>query len=287
MMNDYLVYDDIEVILELKGMTQKEFADAVGVSLPAMDKWKRPDTRISPAHMEAIYNYAFSSGISLNRIKEQLYKEDYAGKDYSILFHGAKAGIDGPLSIDKARGNNDFGQGFYCGETFEQAAMFVSNFPGASVYIVGFDTAGLCPKRFHVDQAWMFTIAYFRNRLGKYASHPLIRTLVEEVKEADYVIAPTADNRMFEIIDSFIEGEITDIQCQQCLSATNLGSQYVFTKQNALEHVTLLRHCYLAQSEKDRYLTARKDSTAVGRDKVRVARKQYRGQGKYIEEILQ
>jgi len=31
---------------------------------------------------------------------------------------------------------------------------------------------------------------------------------------------------MFEIIDSFIEGEITDVQCQHCLSATNLGKQY-------------------------------------------------------------
>ena len=32
----------------------------------------------------------------------------------------------------------------------------------------------------------------------------------------------------FEIIDRFIDGEITDVQCQHCLSATNLGKQYVF-----------------------------------------------------------
>ena len=31
----------------------------------------------------------------------------------------------------------------------------------------------------------------------------------------------------FEIIDRFIDGEITDVQCQHCLSATNLGKQYV------------------------------------------------------------
>ena len=32
----------------------------------------------------------------------------------------------------------------------------------------------------------------------------------------------------FEIIESFIDGEITDVQCQHCLSATNMGKQYVF-----------------------------------------------------------
>lgn len=35
------------------------------------------------------------------------------------------------------------------------------------------------------------------------------------------------------------------------------------------------------------YLESRKESEEVNRDKVKVARKQYRGQGHYIEEILQ
>lgn len=92
---------------------------------------------------------------------------------------------------------------------------------------------------------------------------------------------------MFEIIDSFIDGEITDVQCRHCLSATNLGNQYVFTTQRALDRVKILTHCYLAQEEKMYYLESRKESEEVNRDKVKVARKQYRGQGHYIEEILQ
>ena len=133
----------------------------------------------------------------------------------------------------------------------------------------------------------MLTIAYFRGRQDQYQDAPLIRKLADKARKADYIIAPIADNRMFEIIDSFIEGEITDIQCRHCLSATNLGNQYVFTTRKALDRVHVLRHCYFSNAEKKQYLFSRKEHAAVSRDKVKIARKQYRNQGKYIEEIIE
>ena len=71
----------------------------------------------------------------------------------------------------------------------------------------------------------MMTIAYYRGTLGSYENHPLIRKLVNDVEGNDYIIAPIADNRMYQIINSFIEGEITDQQCMHCLASTNLGKQ--------------------------------------------------------------
>ena len=61
-----------------------------------------------------------------------------------------------------------------------------------------------------------------------YKNHPTIKTLIEQSKDCDYIIAPIADNRMFQIINAFIDGEITDEQCKHCLAATNLGMQYIF-----------------------------------------------------------
>ena len=91
---------------------------------------------------------------------------------------------------------------------------------------------------------------------------------------------------MFEIIDSFIDGEITDVQCQHCLSATNLGNQYVFITQKAINQITLLEKCFLSEPEKDLYLTSRQENFKMNMDKVKLARKQYRNQGEYIEDIL-
>lgn len=149
-----------------------------------------------------------------------------------------------------------------------------------------FNPENLKCKKYNVDREWMLTIAYFRGRLEEYQDTETVKKLAETAKNVDYIVAPIADNRMFEIIDSFIDGEITDIQCQHCLSATNLGLQYVFVSERALSHVTLLERCYLTEAEKEMYLYSRQESFKMNMDKVKLAKKQYRNQGEYIEDIL-
>ncbi len=284
-MNDFEVSTDIEIIIELLEMTIEEFAKRIKVHPSTIYKWKNNEDKISQVNLNTIYNFAFENNIRLNRIKEQFSKEECPDNSI-ILFHGAKTSIDGPISIGKSKDTNDFGKGFYCGESLEQSAMFVSGFPNSSLYITQFDKSDLCYTKLNVDRDWMLLIAYFRNKLTNYSEHPLVLNLLSKLEGVDYIIAPIADNRMFEIIDSFIEGEITDIQCQHCLSATNLGNQYVFITPKALKNLKILRHCYLAEAEKEYYLSSKRESSKIGNDKVKIARIQYRGQGKYIEEIL-
>ena len=278
---------DIEIVRELLGMTMEEIAEEIGVSRMSMNRWKEDGSKITDANLAAFYRMVFKKRIRLNKIKEQLYREDYSDDSHIILFHGAKTQIEGVLTIEKSKKNNDFGQGFYCGESLEQSAMFVANFPNSSLYIINFHKESLKARWFGVNREWMLMIAFFRGRLEEFRNSKVILELIESMKGIDYIIAPIADNRMFEIIDSFIDGEITDLQCQHCLSATNLGNQYVFVTRKALSRVRILEHCYLAQEEKDYYLQTKKEFMEVSQDKVKIARKEYRGQGQYIEEILQ
>lgn len=60
----------------------------------------------------------------------------------------------------------------------------------------------------------------------------------------------------------------------------------MFVTDNALKQLQILRHCYLASDEKKYYLSYKREELRVGNDKVKVARRQYRGQGEYIEDIL-
>lgn len=284
-MKHYEVAEDLEIVQELLNLTVSELAHQIGITPQAIYNWRKNNEQITTKNLEKLYDFAYSKGIRLNKIKEQFCREENPA-GHKVLFHGAKTYIDGPLSIQKARAGNDFGKGFYCGESLEQSAMFVSGYPESSLYIIDFDPSGLKYVQLGVTRDWMLMIAYFRKRLDAYAGHPIIRELLSRLEDVDYIIAPIADNRMFEIIDSFIDGEITDVQCQHCLSATNLGNQYVFVTPKALKRVTLLHHCYLAQAEKTAYLSSKKDEHRVSSDKVKLARKQYRGQGDYIEEIL-
>ncbi len=285
-MADYRIANDIEIVKELLKMTSGEIANEIGVSRMTLNNWKFDEGKIRQINLSAFYGMAFRKGIRLNKIKEQLYKEEYSDEIHHVLFHGAKTVINGKLDITKSRKNNDFGQGFYCGENLEQSAMFVSGFPESSLYMIGFESAGLREKRFTVDRDWMLSIAYFRGRLKEFEDSAVVSELVAGIEGIDYIIAPIADNRMFEIIDSFVEGEITDVQCRHCLSATNLGNQYVFLTEKALEQVHILEHCYLCSEEKEYYLHSGRESVNINLDKVKIARKQYRGQGRYIEEIL-
>ena len=266
-------------------VTIQEFANELGVSYSTVSRWKERGENVSPANLEKIYEYAFKKRIRLNKIKEQLFREECL-ENHALLFHGAKTDISGHISVEKSRRNNDFGQGFYCGESLEQSAMFVSNYPHASLYMLDFDKTGMQELRLGVEQDWMLMIAFFRGKLTAYENHPIIQRILNRLNGIDYVVAPIADNRMFQIIDSFIEGEITDVQCRHCLSATNLGNQYVFLTQRAADRIQILRKCYLASVEKEAYISIRSEDAEVSNDKVKIARKQYRGQGKYIEDIL-
>lgn len=283
---NFQVIQDIETVIELKEISIDEFAKELGVSRVTVNNWISGKKEISEKNITSFYEYTFNEGIRLNKIKEQLYSEEIVDKSDILLFHAAKTKIEGKLSLSYSKKRNDFGVGLYCGESLEQSAMFVATFPSSSLYMLKFNRTNLRGKEFGVNRDWMLMIAYFRERLGEYANTEIIKNLVKEVEGVDYIVAPIADNRMFDIIDQFIDGEITDVQCQHCLSATNLGNQYVFISDKALNQIEILERCYLATAEKESYLASKQESYELNRDKVKVARKQYRGQGHYIEDIL-
>ena len=112
----------------------------------------------------------------INKLKEMFWRDDLK-KHEKLLFHGAKSKIDGKIDIHRGRHNNDFGQRFYAGESYEQAISFVSGFENSSVYYICFNDDDLTCKRYEVNQEWMMTIAYYRGALDEYKNHPVIKKL--------------------------------------------------------------------------------------------------------------
>ena len=282
---NYNFPEDMKSIREILGLSQSEFAEQIGVEQVTVSRNELGKTEPSAGLLEAVYAYAFAKNVKINRLKEMLWRDDLLQSE-KLLFHGAKSEITGNIDIHRGRQNNDFGQGFYTGESYEQAISFVSGFEHSSVYYISFDDSNLKCKRYKVDQEWMMTIAYYRGVLDEYKDHPVIQKLIEASKDCDYIIAPIADNRMFQIINSFIAGELTDEQCKHCLAATNLGMQYIFISERAVSQAKLIERCYISDNEKEYYKRVRFEESVLGDNKVKLARKQYRGQGRYIDEIL-
>ena len=282
---DYNFADDLKAIREILGYTQCEMAEQLGVEQVTISRNELRKTKPTNQLLERVYNFTFDKKIQLNRLKEMLWIEKLPS-NHKLLFHGAKGIIEGPLNVHAGRINNDFGQGFYTRETYAQAISFVSGFEGSSVYYLDFDNQNLKSKEYFVDQEWMMTIAYYRGALDNYKNHTIVQNIIKNSRNCDYIIAPIADNRMFKIIDSFIQGERTDEQCKHCLAATNLGKQYVFVNDLAVSQLKIVEHVYLADNEKNYYKEIRSSDSKLGEDKVKLARIQYRGKGRYIDEIF-
>lgn len=280
----FKISQDMKMVRELLNITQSELAKELGLELLTIQRIENGITGTSNRTLEKFYSFVYKNKIFLNTIKEMFYLEELSDK--KLLFHGAKSNIVGDVDIKKSRKNNDFGQGFYCGESYEQSASFIENFEDSRIYYFAFDKKDLKYIHYNVDQTWMLTITYFRGMLGKYAEHETIKNLISKIEGIDYVIAPIADNKMFRIIDAFINGEITDEQCKHCLASTNIGLQYVLLSDKAISNLRMLEGCYLSKEEREVYRNSKMIDNKISDDKVKLSRIQYRGKGQYIDEIL-
>ena len=236
--------------------------------------------------LEDIYNYSYTRGLYLNEITWQETLDEYRKSNIKVCTHGARTYIKGDIRLDVNNESNDFAEGFYIGQDISQAGMFVGQEPNSSLYFLTFDISDLSVASFDVDVNWMLAVGLYRNKLDNYREHPRLKQIADEVDNCDYVLAPIADNKIFEVIDSFTEGEITDLQCLYALSATHLGYQYVLKTQKALDHLEIIHHLYYCALEKSLYNKESDIETNTSNNKAIIAKKKYKGQGQYINEIL-
>ncbi len=282
---NYNIADDLITIRKILNISQNDLAKELGISKMTIIRIENNVNYPSETILAKIYDFAYNKNIKLNHLKELFYKEELLENDV-LLFHGTKTDIIGNISPFVGRERLDFGKGFYCGESSYQTISFISKYEGSSIYILKASLNDLTFAKFNVDTEWMLAIAYYRQMLNDKENHPLIEKIKKKVSMSDYIIAPIADNRMFKIIDRFIEGEITDEQCKHCLAATDLGYQYVFLTEKAASKIKILERCYISKLERDTFEAKRETDMYDSNMKVKMAMIKYKTKGKYIEEIL-
>ena len=284
---DYSLKQDIDYIKEVKKLSHNELANFLSIGEATLYRWYKSPKNASFDSLNKLYNYAYSENLRINTIKSHIYQEGYEKKGYKVLFHGSKEGIFGSrIELKYSEKDNDFGIGFYCGEQIVQPETFVVNYKESSLYMFAFDYRKLKKIEFNVDTQWVLAIAYYRGYLEKYKNSKILKKLIEKVEKADYIIAPIADNMMFDHIRRFANGELSDIQCQHCLSATNLGKQYVLKSEKAIDSLKILDRSFICEKERKDLLKISNDNRIISENKVSYAISKYRKEGKSIEEIL-
>ena len=230
---------------------------------------------------EKFYSYIYNIGYRINSVKEDLLKETSLKK---VLFHGSKRGLEN-ISIEGSRKNCDFGQGFYLGETYEQALSFVCENKQSSVYSFTCDLENLNILEFNCSLEWMLAICYYRGTLGMFSDSTIVKEIIQKINDADVIIAPIADNRMFYIMTLFAGGEINANVALHSLSASKLGKQYIFKTQKALKQIVPIEKYYLCQEEKDDTIKKLSMRTLEIETKLKLSKREFR-EGLFIEELL-
>ena len=277
---------DVKIIRELLDISQQELAEYIGTSYEVINRWENANVIPEDNNINSLYSYAYKKKIYLNIIHEQMLKDTYNDQNNIVLFHGSKKGINEEIDLNHSKIINDFGKGFYLGETFEQAATYIAYSKSHYIYSFLLNIENLKIIKFNVEEEWMFAIAYYRGWIDEYQDHSIIKSIKDKVENADIIIAPIADNKMFDLIDEFVSGMTTDLQCVKALSATNLGFQYVVKSEKAINQLKILSEMFLCEEEKKGYVNKRLDANKVGLDKVQIARIEYKNKGKYIKELL-
>ena len=203
------------------------------------------------------------------------------------MFHGSRLGLDGEIDLTHSRSELDMGAGFYLGESFTQAASYVVGHSKSSLYLAdGSELNKLKKYEYGVNLEWMLVVSYYRKRLAAYATSPVLQSYINNAKEQDVLIAPIADNNMYETMNQFARGDITDLQAISALSASSLGKQTVLKTEAACKKIKLIDRLYLCDNERKDIERERKKAAEIARDKSKLAIEKYRRQGNYIEEIL-
>ena len=279
------INDCLNILDIVSGLTLSDLYDKLIITEEDIDIINNNTNNVPPEIMEKVYNFCYNNGLFINDILWLEQKEQ--GDDEALLLsHGSRTNIKGDIRLDVSGDSNDFASGFYCGESLKQAGMFVSNEPDSSMYIIEFKPIGLMMKKFNVSTDWMLAIAYYRETIDEYKNSDRIQELIADIDKCDFIMAPIADNRMFQIIDAFTDSQITDVQCRHALSATNLGYQFVMKNKDTLNNISVLKHLYLCDAEKNRYNILGQEESNTSLNKALLAKKKFSGQGKYISEIV-
>lgn len=234
--------------------------------------------------LEKIYSYMYNQGIRLSIAKSEVFLENLNDNEL-LFFHGSKYGFD-EIDYLGSRSDSDFSNGFYCSTKLDSAISFVEDIPSSSVYVYKANISKVKFYEFKCDLEWMIAISYFRNKLYEYKDSKYVKDIVKKTKGVDVVIAPIADNKMFEVLNQFANGEITSTQALHSLSASRLGKQYVFKTKKAISQLQFLDRFYLCEKERNASKLSSFDNSNIIQTKLDLAKREYRRQGQYIDEIL-
>ena len=277
---EYTLIEDVQFLMESENKNNADFSTEVKISRTTLNEILN-NNMASNEVCEKIYAYAYDRNYRINSVKEELLKETYP----AVLFHGSKNGLS-EVTANGSRDNCDFGKGFYLSETYQNALSFICEKKKSSMYSFAYSLDGLNVKEFKCNMEWMLAICLFRGTIKTFEKNKILAEIIDNVENADVVIAPIADNKMFYVMEQFANGDINADVALHSLSASKLGLQYIFRTEKAIDKLIPVEKYYISEPERNDCKNTLIERGFEIDTKLKLAKREYRT-GLYIEEILE
>ena len=276
--------DLIKAIRFAANMNQEQFASALGTTPLSINRWENGKTLPNRMAQTQLYNFCREHAIDVAQLI--IDTKAYGDTDNKlVLYHGSKKGIVGdiaPISRDEC----DFGSGFYMGTNTLQPLTLVCNEDKPKFYTVELDMTELKVLTVEIGMDWAMLIAYYRKEMESAKGTPIYEKYAHMAEGYDVIIGYIANDRMYTELSRFFNRTLTDVALINCLSALDLGKQYVAISEKACKQIKILKEEPLSQLElsllKDMSAERRKEGIALA-EEIEV---KYRRDGKFFDEIL-
>lgn len=276
--------DLIKAIRFAANMNQEQFASALGTTPLSINRWENGKTLPNRMAQTQLYNFCKEHAIDVSQLI--IDTKAYGDTDNKlVLYHGSKKGIVGdiaPISRDEC----DFGSGFYMGTNTLQPLTLVCNEDKPKFYTVELDMTGLKVLTVEIGMDWAMLIAYYRKEMESAKGTSIYEKYAHMADGYDVIIGYIANDRMYTELSRFFNKTLTDMALINCLSALDLGKQYVAISEKACRQIKILKEEPLSQLElsllKDMSAERRKEGIALA-EEIEV---KYRREGKFFDEIL-
>lgn len=265
-------------------LNQEQFATALGTTPLSINRWENGKTEPNRMAQTQLFRFCMENGIKIG--EEIVKRKEYTAQTNElILYHGSKKGIDGEIK-PISRAECDVGCGFYMGTSTQQPLTLICAESAPKFYTLSLDLTGLKVLDLGMDLDWAMLIAYNRKEMEKVAGSEIYKKYVHFADGYDLIVGYIANDRMYTELSRFFHGDITDVALIHCLSALDLGKQYVAISEKACKQIKIIKEETISPLE----LTILADMSAKRRKEgIRIADevvKQYRREGKFFDEII-
>lgn len=198
------------------------------------------------------------------------------------LYHGSNKIIDKPKH-NGSREKTDFGKGFYLTPNENQARRWSIKGTENIVNSYELNLEELQVYEFKLDLEWLLFIIYNR-KIGDFDFN-ILEEQFSFLKEKDLLIGPTADDRMFNTLEEFFDGDISLEKTLNILNCMDLSKQYLIKSQLGVERLTYIESYSLQGEAFENVVNENEKFMDRIKNKVKMYQRKSYEDEKYIEDI--